>query len=184
MKVWLMTDTHHRIAVSCSVSLIKNQNSKTGGNMNLTVRKSGGLPSLFSDFFGNDPFFGKDLLGLESDLFPSRLGINLPTANITETPKEFKLELAAPGLERKDFDVKVENHTLTISAEKEEEKKEKDGEYSRQEYSFNSFSRSFTLPENIKEGSIDAKYENGVLKVLIPKMKETPVKPVQKIAVS
>lgn len=152
--------------------------------MNLTVRKNGGFPSLLSDFFGTDPFFGKDMLGLESDLFPTRLGINVPTANITETAKEYKIELAAPGLERKDFDVQIENGMLTISAEKEEEKKEKDGEYSRREYSFNSFSRSFTLPENIKEGNIDAKYENGVLKVCLPKLKETPLKAVQKIAVS
>jgi HSP20 family protein len=152
--------------------------------MNLTVRKNGGFPSLFSDFFGNDPFFGKDLLGLESDLLPSRLGINLPTANITETAKEYKLELAAPGLERKDFNVQIENGMLTISAEKEEEKKEKEGEYSRREYSFNSFSRSFTLPEDVKEGNVDAKYENGVLKVMLPKMKETPAMPARKIAVS
>lgn len=148
--------------------------------MNLTLRKNGGLPSLLSDLFNTslidqnffDPFFS------------SRLGINVPTANITETLKEYKLELAAPGLERKDFNVEVDNHTLKISAEKEEEKKEKTGEYSRREYSFNSFSRSFTLPENVKEGNIDARYENGVLKVSIPKAKETPVKPAHKVAVS
>ena len=101
-----------------------------------------------------------------------------------ETNKEFKLELAAPGLERKDFNVEIENHVLKISAEKEEEKSEKNGGYSRREYSFNSFSRSFSLPENVKEGSIDAKYENGVLKVSIPKEKETSVKPAQKVTVS
>ncbi|HEY0742714.1 MAG TPA: Hsp20/alpha crystallin family protein [Chryseosolibacter sp.] len=147
--------------------------------MNLTVRKNGGFPSLLTDFFNE-----KDFFNLENDFFPSRLGINVPTANISETPKEYMVELAAPGLERKDFNVEVDNHTLKISAQKEEEKKEKDGEYSRREYSFNSFSRSFSLPENVKEGNIDAKYENGVLKVSIPKAKETPVKPVHKVAVS
>jgi HSP20 family protein len=151
--------------------------------MNLTVRKNGGLPSLFSDFFGTS-LVDKDFFDLDSDLFPSRLGINVPTANVSETPKEYRLELAAPGLERKDFNVEVDNHVLRISAEKEEEKNEKDGEYSRREYSFNSFSRTFTLPDDVKEGSIDAKYENGVLKVSIPKTKETPVKAVQKVAVS
>ncbi|SKC83517.1 Hsp20/alpha crystallin family protein [Ohtaekwangia koreensis] len=151
--------------------------------MNLTVKKNGGLPALVSDFFGT-PLFDRDFIDLESDLFPSRLGINIPTANVTETSKEFKLELAAPGLERKDFNVEVENHVLRISAEKEEEKKEKNGEYSRREYSFNSFIRSFSLPDNVKEGSIDAKYENGVLKVSIPKEKETPARPTQKVAVS
>ena len=150
--------------------------------MNLTVRKNGGFPSLLSDFFGTS-LIDKDFLDLDSDL-PSRLGINVPTANITETPKEYKLELAAPGLERKDFNVEVDNHVLRISAEKEEEKKEKDEDYSRREYSFNSFSRSFTLPEDVREGSIDAKYENGVLRVSIPKVKETPAKPALKVAVS
>lgn len=150
--------------------------------MNLTLKRNGGLPSLFSDFFGTS-LLDRDISDL-SEFFPSRLGLNVPTANITETPKEYKVELAAPGLERKDFNVEVDNHTLKISAEKEEEKTEKEGEYSRREYSFNSFSRSFTLPENVKEGNIDAKYENGVLKVSIPKAKETPVKAVHKVAVS
>jgi HSP20 family protein len=150
--------------------------------MNVTLRKKEGLPSLLSDLFSPTTLLGRDFF--EPDLFPARLGINLPTANITETPKEYKLELAAPGLERKDFTVEVENHTLTVSAEKEEEKKEEDKDYSRKEYSFNSFCRTFTLPENVKEGLIDAKYENGILMVIIPKQKETSVKPVHKITVS
>lgn len=151
--------------------------------MNLMLRKNGGLPSLLSDFFGTS-LIDKDFFDPDSDFFTSRLGINVPTANITETPKEYKLELAAPGLERKDFNVEVDNHVLKVSAEKEEEKKDKEGEYFRREYSFNSFSRSFPLPENVKEADIDAKYENGVLKVSIPKAKETPVRPAHKVAVS
>lgn len=152
--------------------------------MNSIMKKNGGLPTLLSDFFSPATVLGRDFFDMDPDLFPSRLGINLPSANITETPKEFKLELAAPGLERKDFDIEVNNNVLTVSAEKEEEKKEEKKEYSRKEYSFNSFSRSFTLPENIKEGNIDAKYENGVLKIILPKMKETPAKTGHKIAVS
>lgn len=150
--------------------------------MNLTLRKNGGLPSLLSDLVG--PSLIDKVFDLDSDFFPARLGINVPTANITETPKEFKLELAAPGLERSDFDVVVDNHMLKISAEKEEDKKETEGDYSRREYSFNSFSRSFALPENIKEGDIDARYENGVLKVSIPKVKQTSVKASRKVPVS
>lgn len=152
--------------------------------MNSIAKKNGTLPSLLSDFFSPAALLNRDFFDLDSDLFPTRLGINLPTANITETPKEYKVELAAPGLERKDFNVEVENHTLQISAEKKEEKKENDGEYSKREYSFNSFCRMFTLPNNIKEGDIDAKYEHGVLKVTIPKLKETAVKSAHKIAVS
>ncbi|MCD9015125.1 Hsp20/alpha crystallin family protein [Parachryseolinea silvisoli] len=151
--------------------------------MNLTLRKNGGLPSLLSDFFGSS-LVDRDFFDLDSDMFASRLGINVPTANIVETPKEFTLELAAPGLERKDFNVVIENHMLKISADKKEEKSEKHGGYSRQEYSFNSFIRTFALPENVKEGNVDAKYENGVLRVSIPKSKESNGAPVHKVAVS
>ena len=152
--------------------------------MNSMIRKSESIPSLLSNFLRPASLLDREFFDIASDMFPTRLGINVPTANITETPKEFKLELAAPGLERKDFNVEVNNHTLTISAEKKEEKKEEKEGYSRREYSFNSFCRTFELPDNIKEGNIDAKYENGVLKVVVPKMKETPVKPTHKIAVS
>jgi len=152
--------------------------------MNTIAKRNGSLPTLLSDFFSPATVLGRDFFDMDPDFFQSRLGINLPSANITETPKEFKLELAAPGLERKDFDIEVNNKILMISAEKEVEKRDEKNEYSRKEYSFNSFSRSFTLPDNIKEGNIDAKYENGVLKIVLPKMKETPVKTSHKIAVS
>lgn len=148
--------------------------------MNLTLRKGEAFPSLLSDFFGT---FGRDFSELAPEFFPSRLGVSVPRANIMQTPTEYKLELAAPGLERKDFNVEVKNHTLIISAEKEEREIEEDEDFSRREYSFNSFSRSFALPENIKEGEIDAKYENGLLIVSIPKLKETPVKSAHKIEV-
>jgi HSP20 family protein len=151
--------------------------------MNLLVKNN--LPSMLMDWPLSSSLFGPDFLDANID-FPSfsKLGVTVPSVNVSETPKEFKLEVAAPGLERKDFKIEVENHCLCISAEKEEEKKEKEGDYTRREYSFNSFSRSFTLPENVKEGNIDAKYENGVLKVIVPKAKETPTKAVRQIAVS
>ncbi len=152
--------------------------------MNLSLRPSARLPKFISDW--PSTMLNRDFPDIESDLFPARLGINVPSVNIRETPKDYVLEVAAPGLERKDFNIEVKNNTLSISAEKEEEKeekKEKDG-YSRKEYSFNSFCRSFSLPEDAKEGDIDAKYENGILKVTIPKIKETPAKPSKKIPVS
>ncbi|MEO5603519.1 MAG: Hsp20/alpha crystallin family protein [Cyclobacteriaceae bacterium] len=151
--------------------------------MNLTVRKNRGLSSLLADLLTPASVLGSDYLASDPDLFSTRLGINLPTANITENPKEFKLELAAPGLERKDLKVQVENHVLEISAEKEQDKKESDEDYSRREYSFNSFVRSFNLPENVNEEMIDAKYENGILRLVIPKLQETGIKDTHKIAV-
>lgn len=151
--------------------------------MNLLVRNS--LPSMLMDWPVPSTLFGPDFLDANFD-FPAmnRLGVTVPSVNVTETAKEYKLEVAAPGLERKDFKIEVENHMLCISAEKQEEKKEKEGEFTRREYSFTSFSRSFTLPEDVKENDIDAKYENGVLKVMVPKLKETPVKIARKITVS
>jgi HSP20 family protein len=152
--------------------------------MNSTVKPTAGL----SKFLANWPtsLFDRNFFDLEADLVPARLGVNVPSANVRETPKDFIVEIAAPGLERKDFNIELENHTLTISAEKEESKEEKEENngYFRKEYSFNSFSRSFTLPENVTESAIDAKYENGVLKLTVPKAKETPVKQVKKITVS
>ena len=151
--------------------------------MNLTLRPTTSLGGVFSDWLRPDTIFDKDFF--DTEVFPTRLGVNVPSVNIKETSKGYTLEVAAPGLERKDFNVEVENHTLTISAKKEEKKEEKkeDEGYSRKEYSYNSFSRSFALPENVKEGDIDARYENGILMVLVPKVKETPVKPAQKIVV-
>ncbi len=142
------------------------------------------MPSLLSDWPMPSTLFGPDFFDGDFDIPSYRLGVNVPSVNVSETPKEFLLELAAPGLERKDFNVEVENHSLIISAEKKEEKKEIEGDFTRKEYSYDSFSRTFALPENVKEGNIDAKYENGILKVSIPKMKETPVKQAQKITVS
>ena len=150
--------------------------------MNLSLRPSGGLSKFLSDW----PATMLDRDFFESDLFPARLGVNVPSVNIKETPKDYVLEVAAPGLERKDFSIEIINDVLTISAEKEEEKEEKRDKngYSRKEYSCNSFSRSFSLPEDAKESNIDAKYENGILKVTVPKVEEIPAKPSKKIQVS
>lgn len=149
--------------------------------MSLLVKRNGGIPSLLSNFFGPS-LFDTDVIDFVSSRFP-RLGITVPTANFAETPTEYRIELAAPGLERKDFNIEVENNTLTISAEKEEEKKDSEEGYSRKEYSFNSFTRTFTLPEDVKEGDIEAKYENGILKVTLPKVKESVVKQARRVSV-
>jgi HSP20 family protein len=150
--------------------------------MNLTLRRT--LPSLLTEWPTPGSLFGPDLFDGNFDMPSLKLGVTIPSANVTETAKEYKIELAAPGLERKDFNIEVENNCLCVSAEKKEEKNEKDGDYTRREYSFNSFSRSFTLPENVREGDIEAKYDNGVLKMTIPKAKETASKISRKIEVS
>lgn len=102
-------------------------------------------------------------------------GTSIPAVNVTETDDAFGLEVAAPGKSKKDFNVEVDNGVLTISSENEETKESEDKNYTRKEYSFNSFSRSFTLPENVDSEGIKAKYVDGVLNVTVPK--KEPSKP-------
>ena len=109
--------------------------------------------------------------------------MNVPAVNVNETDKEFKLTIAAPGLDKKDFKVDAFDDMLTISAEKEE-KEERNGRYNRREYNYTSWSRSFTLPENCDPGKINAEYKNGELKVVIPKMEVKEPKRVKSISIN
>lgn len=120
---------------------------------------NGAVRSLFSDFFDTDRFF--------SDRFLNENWI--PAVNVLEDEKGYSIELAAPGKKKEDFKIHVENGILNISSESKDEKEEKDKNYTRREFSYNSFSRSFSLPPNTNEEDIMAKYENGVLKLDIAK---------------
>lgn len=122
-----------------------------------------GFPSVWEDFFNNDLF---DLPAMASR------GATVPAVNINETDKEFELEIAAPGLKKNDFKVNIDRNVLTISTEKKEEKEEKEKNFTRKEFSYHSFSRSFTLPESVNQDKIDAKYIDGVLKLVLPKKDE------------
>ena len=97
---------------------------------------------------------------------------NMPATNIKENDTNFQIEIAAPGLKKEDFNVDIEKGMLTISSEKKDEKEEKDENYTRREYNYSSFSRSFRLPESVTEDDIDATYKDGVLKLIIPKKEE------------
>ncbi|MBE2229592.1 MAG: Hsp20/alpha crystallin family protein [Chitinophagaceae bacterium] len=111
--------------------------------------------------------------------------MNVPAVNVSETDKEFKLCVAAPGMDKKDFKVEAFDEMLTISAEKEkEEKEEKNGRYNRREYNYSSWSRSFTLPENCDASKINAEYKNGELLILIPKKEINQPKNVKSISVN
>lgn len=135
--------------------------------------KSTGIPAMPSFF---DDFLKDWSLSNYSDT-----NTTLPAVNIKENEDEFTVEVAAPGMDKEDFKINVENNVLTISSEKtvenEEEVKDK---YTRKEYSYQSFERSFNLPKNIVESDkITAKYKNGELKISIPKKeaaKPTPPK--------
>ena len=105
-------------------------------------------------------------------------GVSVPAVNVKESKDAFKLDVAAPGFKKEDFKLEVKNGYLTISGESQEEKEDKDETFTRREYSYNSFSRSFSLPENVNGENVEARYSDGVLKVTLPKKKkdETPVK--------
>jgi HSP20 family protein len=136
------------------------------------------FPSLVNDLLDTN------IRDFNGDVFNWPSLKHLPAVNVTETPKEFKIEMAAPGLERKDFKVEMENGMLSISSEKEEEKKEEGKDWLRKEFSYNGFSRSFQVPDNIMAEKIDAKYENGLLKVILPKKEITLTNPKKEIKVS
>lgn len=151
--------------------------------MSLVVKRNGNLfPSLVSDFFDTDLELAPNFFGLGKNLFNGNG--TLPSVNITEDDKAFTFKLAAPGLEKKDFKVETDNGMLTISSKKEKESKEEKENYCRKEYSYSSFSRSFQLPDNSLPEKIDAKYENGELKLTLPKKEVTVSKPKKEITVS
>ena len=140
------------------------------------------FPTWSNDLFDPGRFLSPRLFDFSGDAFD--FANRVPSVNITENEKEFKIEMAAPGLERNDFKVEVEDGVLCISSEKEKESKEEKKNYTRREYSYNSFSRSFTLPDNSSPDKIDAKYENGVLNITLPKKEVTVSKPAKEIKVS
>ena len=138
------------------------------------------LPKIMDDFFNNDRFL-LDLNGSFPDLNFQNV---LPEANIVENKKEYQIELAVPGLDKKDFNIEMKNGMLTISAEKEEETKSEDKNYLSREFSYSSLYRSFVLPDNLLADKIDAKYENGVLKLKLPKSEVSVSEPVKHIKVN
>ena len=108
----------------------------------------------------------------------------LPKVNIMEDEDGFNVEMAAPGMRKGDFNIKLDNNVLSISSEKKDENEEDDAKYSRREFSYQAFHRSFTLPETADGEKVAAKYENGILKVLIPKKEEAKPKPPKQITIS
>ncbi|MFL5753256.1 MAG: Hsp20/alpha crystallin family protein [Bacteroidia bacterium] len=138
------------------------------------------FPSLTNDFFRNR-LFAPGFIDIDDDFVSG--GIKIPLANVRETKDDFRVELSAPGLTREDFKVDLEDGVLTVSCEKKEESEDKDENYTRREFSYNSFTRTFQIPENSVEEKINAKYENGMLKIVIPKKETSSAKPKKEIQV-
>jgi len=124
------------------------------------------FPSLFDDFF--KPW--NEWTGMDRSFFGK--GLTVPAVNITDNKEDYKVSLAAPGLKKSDFNIDLDGNMLTISCEKEENKEEKQQRSTRKEYNYSSFSRSFTLPDDVKQDKIEANYEDGILNVTLPKKEE------------
>ena len=122
---------------------------------------------LFDDFFKNFPATVKET------------SLNVPAVNIYETNDSYYLELAAPGLKKEDFKVSLEKGLLTISYEKKTETENKDHKTHRREFKVTSFKRSFTVDDKINTDGIEAKYENGLLRLYLPKKEEVKSSPKQ-----
>lgn len=113
-----------------------------------------------------------------ADVIGSDYAVSHPSVNITDYENHFLMELAAPGLEKQDFNIQIEKDHLVVSAEKKTEKEESEqGKYTRREFNYNAFKRSFFLDDNINREGISAAYENGVLRVTLPKKEESWKKP-------
>ncbi len=115
----------------------------------------------------------------------SSTGTSIPAVNIRETNDSFEVEMAAPGMTKKDFKIELDNNLLTIYSEMQQEMEKKEGErYTRKEFSYQSFQRSFTLPKEVVDPEkINARYENGVLHLSIPKKEEAKPRPPKQIAI-
>ena len=126
------------------------------------VKKPTSLGDVFDEFFNTS--FG--------DIVQGTIVRNQPALNVKELDDKFIVELAAPGLNKSDFDVKIEKDQLIISSEAKEENEVVEDNYTRREFNYSSFTKSFHLPDSIQAEKIDATYENGVLLVTMPKRKE------------
>jgi len=112
-------------------------------------------------------------------------GITLPAVNVLDTANDYLVEMAVPGLKKSDFDINVDNKLLSISAEVKSEYEDVDNEnYTRREFGYSSFKRTFTLPETVETDEISAKYNDGILVVTLPKREEAKKKPLKSIKVS
>lgn len=137
------------------------------------VKRFNSFPTFFEDFFN------------ELETVPTKTWQHtLPSVNVAEKEDAFRIELAAPGLKNEDFKVNIHESVLTISVEKKEETTEEKDNYTRKEFSYTSFKRSFTLPKTVDSDKIEAAYTDGILHLTLPKKEEAKPKEPKLIAVA
>ena len=140
--------------------------------MNIVRKTTPWFPSIFDEIFTGD--FGIDLAPKTHQT---------PAVNITEKENTFHMELVAPGKEKKDFHVELEEDTLTISTTTDQESNEDNSKFTRREFDYASFQRSFRIPETIDTKNIKANYKNGLLSIILPKRKEAIPEPKKQIEI-
>lgn len=145
--------------------------------MNLIRPNNSPVKDVFQDFINSA--FNRTL----SDYLNVEAPLTQPSVNIKETADDFKIELAAPGLEKSDFNLTIEKDKLHVSAQKEEKKEENSDNFTKKEFSFNSFTRSFDLPNTLITDKVVANYENGILTIQLPKKPEAKPQPAKQIEI-
>ncbi len=141
------------------------------------VKYQNQIPQVFNRFFDTefDSWLNKNY---------SNTNTTLPAVNIKETDDAYLLDFAAPGYKKDDFVIELNNDVLTVSSEKKVENVEEEDNFTKKEFSYESFTRSFNLPELVEVDKIKATYKNGILEIKIPKKEEAKPKPVKQIKVS
>ncbi|MCF0043582.1 MULTISPECIES: Hsp20/alpha crystallin family protein [Dyadobacter] len=126
-------------------------------------------------------FFGKDLF---NELANPAFSGSVPAVNVVESKEGFRIEVAAPGLQKSDFKLNLEKNQLTISAQKEQKEEDANEKYTRREFKYSSFQRTFTLPNSVDGDKIEATYNEGVLSIALPKREEAKEKPARTIDIA
>ncbi|WP_439556053.1 Hsp20/alpha crystallin family protein [Dyadobacter sp.] len=143
--------------------------------MSTLVKTQFATPSYLNGFFGKDLF---------NEFNTPAFSGSVPAVNVVESKEGFRIEVAAPGLQKSDFKLNLEKDQLTISAHKEQNSEEAGEKYTRREFKYNSFQRTFTLPNSIDGDKIEANYGDGILSVLLPKREEAKEKPARQIEIA
>jgi HSP20 family protein len=139
------------------------RSNRTADGSTAVLDRQGGLPSLFNDIL--------------NDFWTPRESQWMPAVNVTERADEYTIDLAVPGMEKNDFRVEIDNGVLTISGERKEENKAEGDVYTRREFHYGSFMRTFTLPEDVNGEKVSASYKNGILSITVAKKEEAKRKP-------
>jgi HSP20 family protein len=143
--------------------------------MKTLVKHNGHYPNLVNSFLSKE---------VMNELFAPAFNGSSPAVNVLETEEGYRIEVAAPGLQKSDFRLNLDQNRLTISAHKERQEEEKNQKYTRREFNYSSFRRTFTLPTTVDGERITATYTDGVLSIELPKKEEAKAKPNRTIEIA